>query len=184
MRFQLNTSLAFIKSSFSPCVPPFLYHTPDRNRIQSFFSCRHTQSGAGARPPEECASVYIDACKRQMVDRVWVFLQKNSGYRLNSANAPLGRFLPTTRERHHKGTVPAPVSGTGGRPPLRVFGSEAPVLFGDLLQAEGLKVVRRHGPQVLALPGADGDRAVLHIPVADDQHIGDLLHLGLADLVA
>lgn len=39
-------------------------------------------------------------------------------------------------------------------------------------------------PQILALAGTDGNGAVLHIPVAHYQHVGDLLHLGFPDLVA
>ena len=57
-------------------------------------------------------------------------------------------------------------------------------LGGDLHQALGNEGIGGHGTQVLALAGTDGNGAVLHIPVADDQHIGDLLHLSFPDLVA
>ena len=57
-------------------------------------------------------------------------------------------------------------------------------LGGDLHQALGDESVGSHGAQILALTGTDRNGAVFHIPVTDDQHIGDLLHLGLTDLVA
>ena len=57
-------------------------------------------------------------------------------------------------------------------------------LGGDLHQALGDELVGSHSAQVLTLTGTDGNGAVLHVAVADDQHVGDLLHLSLTDLVA
>ena len=62
--------------------------------------------------------------------------------------------------------------------------SDVLALGSDLRQALGQEGVHGHGAQILALAGTDGNGAVLHIPVAHHQHIGDLLHLGFPDLVA
>ena len=53
----------------------------------------------------------------------------------------------------------------------------------DLVQLRG-EIGQRHRAEILAAAGADGDGACLHVAVADDQHKGNLLERGLADLLA
>ena len=54
----------------------------------------------------------------------------------------------------------------------------------DLRTALRAEIVYAHGAEIHAGTRADGHGLVLHVAVADDEHIRDLLHLGLADLVA
>ena len=53
----------------------------------------------------------------------------------------------------------------------------------NLVQLRG-EIGQRHRAEILAAAGADGDGACLHVAVADDQHEGNLLERGLADLLA
>src|SRR5882724_13111363 len=46
------------------------------------------------------------------------------------------------------------------------------------------ELVDRHGGQLLAASYTRSDLAIGHFTVADDEHVRDLLELGLADLVA
>ena len=48
-------------------------------------------------------------------------------------------------------------------------------LGGDLHQTLGDELSGGHGTLILALAGTDGNGTCFHIPVTDDQHIGDLL---------
>ena len=57
-------------------------------------------------------------------------------------------------------------------------------LGSDFCQALADECIGSHSAQILALAGTHGNSAVLHIPVADDQHIGDFLHLCFTDLIA
>ena len=53
-------------------------------------------------------------------------------------------------------------------------------LFPDLRD----EVREGHRAEIAALTGTDGNDAVFDLFIADDQHIGDLLHLRFADLEA
>ena len=46
------------------------------------------------------------------------------------------------------------------------------------------KLIRRHNSQIAALTVSDGHGVRLRFPGADDEHVGDLLNGGVADLVA
>ena len=53
----------------------------------------------------------------------------------------------------------------------------------DLLEKRG-ELVHAHRAEVAVRAVARGNGAVLHVAVADDHHVGDLLHLRVADLAA
>ena len=46
------------------------------------------------------------------------------------------------------------------------------------------ELLEGHGAEVLARAGTHGDLAALGLAVADDEHVGQLLHLRLTDLVS
>ena len=48
----------------------------------------------------------------------------------------------------------------------------------------GDDAVERHGAEILAGARAQADRALLGLALADDEHVGHLAHLGVADAVA
>ena len=54
----------------------------------------------------------------------------------------------------------------------------------NFLEDKLLEGIQGHGAQVAALAGTYGNHAVFYIPVANNQHVGDLLELCFADLVA
>ena len=54
-----------------------------------------------------------------------------------------------------------------------------PALFTN----QGNKIRNGHGSQVFPVPPAWRHFQIVHFPVADDQHVGRLLHLGLPNLV-
>ena len=49
---------------------------------------------------------------------------------------------------------------------------------------EGFEGFVGHGAEIVAVAVADGDGLIFHILVAKDDHIGDLVHLTVADLLA
>src|SRR5207249_4155602 len=55
---------------------------------------------------------------------------------------------------------------------------------GDLAREVGDDAVECNGAEVLARPVAQADRAAGALALADDEHVGDLVHLSLADPVA